>query len=67
MMPTAVKMEVSTETIIRVVKGMKKSARPAFMEDLIAATSPEYLKSIRAARRDFKTSRVKSHSETFGR
>ena len=63
----ALKMEVSPETIIRAVKGMKKSARPAFMENLIAATSPEYLQSIRDARRDFKTGRVKSHGEVFGR
>jgi hypothetical protein len=67
MMPTAVRMEVSPETIIRAVKGMKKSVRRAFMEDLIAATSPEYLQSIRDARRDFKTGRVKSHGEVFGR
>jgi hypothetical protein len=67
MMPTAVKMEVSPETIIRAVKGMKKSVRRAFMENLIAATSPEYLQSIRDARRDFKTGKVKSHGEVFGR
>jgi hypothetical protein len=66
MMPTAVKMEVSSEAIIRAVKGMKKSARQAFMEDLIAATSPEYLQSIRDARRDFKTGKVKSHDDVFG-
>jgi hypothetical protein len=66
-MPTAVKMEVSPETIIRAVKGMKKSVRRAFMEDLIAATSPEYLQSIRDARRDFKSGKVKSHGEVFGR
>ena len=67
MMPTAVKMEVSPETIIRAVKGMKKSVRRAFMEDLIAATSPEYLQSVRDARRDFKSGKVKSHGEVFGR
>ena len=67
MMPTAVKMEVSPETIIRAVKGMKKSARQAFMEDLIAATSQEYLQSIRDGRRDFKSGKVKSHGEVFGR
>ncbi len=54
------------ETIIRAVKGMRKSARRAFMENLIAATSPEYLRSIRDARRDFKTGRVKSQWEVFG-
>lgn len=67
MMPIAVKMEVSPETIIRAVKGMRKSVRRAFLEDLIAATSPEYLQSIREARRDVKEGRVKSHGEVFGR
>ena len=65
-MALAWRMEVSPETIIRAVKGLKKSARRAFMENLIAATSPEYLQSIRDARRDFKTGRVKSHGEVFG-
>ena len=65
-MSTAVKMEVSPETIIRAVKSMKKSARQVFLEDLIAATSPEYLQSVREARRDFKVGRVKSHGQVFG-
>ncbi len=66
-MPTAVKMEVTQETIIQAVKSMKKSARQVFLEDLLAATSPEYLQSIRDARRDFKAGRVKSHGQVFGR
>ena len=66
-MPTAVKMEVSPETIIQAVKSMKKSARQVFLEDLIAATSPEYLQSVREARRDFKVGKVKSHGQVFGR
>jgi len=66
-MGTALKMEVSSETIIRAVKNMKKSERRAFLEDLIAATSPEYLQSIRDARRDYKAGRVKSHADVFGR
>jgi hypothetical protein len=66
-MAIALKMEVSPETIIQAVKGMKKTARKAFLEDLIAATSPEYLQSIRDARRDYKASRVKSHADVFGR
>lgn len=41
-MATALKMEVSPETIIQTVKNMKPTARRAFLEDLIAATSPEY-------------------------
>ena len=66
-MAIALKMEVSPETIIQAVKGMKKTARKAFLEDLIAATSPEYLRSIRDARRDYKAGRVKSHADVFGR
>ena len=66
-MSTALKMEVSPETIIRAVKGMKKTARRAFLEYLIAATSPEYLQSIREARREYKVGRVKSHADAFGR
>lgn len=66
-MGTAPKMEVSPETIIRAVKNMKTTTRRAFLEDLIAATSPEYLQSIREARRDCKAGRVKSHAHVFGR
>lgn len=66
-MGTALKMEVSPETIIRAVKNMKTTERRAFIEDLIAATSPEYLQSIREARRGYKAGRVKSHAHVFGR
>lgn len=66
-MPTAVKIEVTQETIIQAIKSMKKSARQVFLEDLISATSPEYIQSIREARRDFKSGRVKSHGQVFGR
>ena len=66
-MPTAVKIEVTQETIIQAIKSMKKSARQVFLEDLISATSPEYIQSIREARRDFKSGRVKSHGQVFSR
>lgn len=66
-MPAALKMDISPEMIIKAVKRMKKAARQGFVEDLIAATSPEYLQSIRDARREFKAGRVKSHGEVFGR
>ena len=46
---------------------MEKRKREAFIEDLIAATSPEYLKSIREARTDYKAKRVKPHEEVFGK
>ncbi|HOW53722.1 MAG TPA: hypothetical protein PLR60_03625 [Syntrophorhabdaceae bacterium] len=45
---------------------MKKKERDAFLEDLLAATSPEYLASIKEARADHKAGRVKTHAEVFG-
>jgi PHD/YefM family antitoxin component YafN of YafNO toxin-antitoxin module len=45
---------------------MKKKEREALLEDLLAATSPEYLSSIREARADYKAGRVKTHEEVFG-
>jgi hypothetical protein len=56
----ALKIQVRPEEIIEAVKGMEKKKREAFLEDLIAATSPEYLSSIREARADYKMKRVKS-------
>jgi hypothetical protein len=65
-MLTTVKVTIKTDEVISAVKAMTKKQRDAFLEDLIAATSPEYLKSIRDARADFKAGRVKSHEEVFG-
>lgn len=66
-MAKAIKMEVKPEEIIEAVKKMKKKDRDAFLEDLIASVSPEYLESIKEARSDYKEGRVKSHAEIFGR
>ena len=63
----AIKVNLSSQEIIDAVKAMKKRARDAFLEDLLAATSPEYLKSIREARRDYKAGRMKTHEEVFRR
>ena len=66
-MASTVRLDIAPEEIIRAVMGMKKSQREAFLEDLLAATSPEYLASIREARADYKAGRVKSHKELFGK
>ena len=62
-----VKIQVKAEEIIEAVKSMEKRKREAFLEDLIAATSPEYLSSIREARANYKANRVKTHEEVFGK
>ena len=60
-----VKIQVKPEEIIEAIKGMEKSKREVFLEDLFAAASPEYLSSIREARADYKAKRVKTHEEVF--
>jgi len=58
-------LPISSYQIIIAVKKMKKNDRLAFLEDLLAATSPEYLSSIREAREDYSRGRVLSHEEVF--
>ena len=62
-----VRIQVKPQEIIEAIKGMEKRKREAFLEELIAATSPEYLSSIREARADYKMKRVKTHEEVFGK
>ncbi|MCK9230895.1 MAG: hypothetical protein M0Q23_09455 [Syntrophales bacterium] len=66
-MLNAIKVSLSRQEIISAVKSMKKRDREDFLEELLAATSPEYLKSIKDARTDYKEGRVKTHDEVFGR
>ena len=65
-MPTAFKMEIDTQEIIEAVKKMKKHDREEFLEDLLAATCPEYLTSIREARAEYKAGQTVSHKDVFG-
>ncbi len=64
-MVKAIKMEVKPEEIIEAVKRMNKKERDAFLEDLIASTSPDYLESIKEARADYKKGRTNTHDEVF--
>ncbi len=60
------KVPISTDEIIEAVKKMNKADRETFIEDLLAITSPEYLQSVKEARAEYKTGRIKSHKEIFG-
>jgi hypothetical protein len=66
-MGESITLEVSREDIIEAVKRMKTKDREAFVEDLLAATSPDYVSSIKEARADYKAGRVKKHDEVFGK
>lgn len=61
------KVPISADEIIEAVKRMKKKDREAFIEDLLAITSPDYLQSIQEAREEYKAGKTKSHNEIFGR
>jgi len=62
----SIKMEIKPDVIITALNKMSKKERDSFLEDLLAATSPDYLESIKEARTDYKSGRVKSHQEVFG-
>lgn|GEM_PF-314207 len=65
-MDKSIQIEVKPEDIIEAVKKMKKRERDAFLEDLLAATSPDYVSGIKEARADYKAGRTKTHEEVFG-
>lgn len=64
-MSTALKMEVAPHEIIEAVKKMKKREREDFLEDLIAATCPEYLSSIKESRTDYVAGNTIEHDDIF--
>lgn len=64
-MEKAIKMDINPQAVIEAVKRMNKDEREDFLENLLAATSPEYLDSIKAAREDYRNGRIYSHDEVF--
>jgi len=60
-----VKVSVSLEELVTALREMKDEDREWFLENLLAATSPDYLKSIREAREDFRQGLVLSAEELF--
>ncbi len=66
-MGNPLRVNITAEEIIEAVKEMKKKERETFLENLLAATAPEYLSSIEEARADYKAGRIKTHNEVFGK
>jgi hypothetical protein len=56
---------ISFDELITAINQLEKKDKESFIEDLLAATSPEYLESIREARSDYKEGRIYNHEETF--
>lgn len=64
-MDKTIKMDINTQSVIEAVKNMRKEEQEDFLENLLAATSPDYLDSIREARQDYKDGQTYSHDEVF--
>ena len=62
-----IKVKFSLSDVITAVQELGPDEREDFIESLLAATSPEFLKSIREARADYKAGRVYSHDQVFGK
>jgi hypothetical protein len=62
---STLKMEINTDDIVQAIRKMEKNSRDALIEDILAATSPEYLKSIKDARADYKAGRIVNHNDLF--
>ncbi len=62
----SISLTISPTQIISAVRNLSKEQQESFIEDLLAAISPEYLESIREARADYEAGRVQSHTEVFG-
>ena len=60
-----IKVGLSIKDLITALRGLSDEDREFFIENLLAATSPEYLESISQARKDYKEGRTVPHEEAF--
>ena len=61
-----IKLEFSLKDVISALEKLEPEEKELFIENLLAATSPEYLGSINEAREDYRAGRVSTHEEVFG-
>ena len=62
-----VKVGLSLEDLISAIKALDETEREFLIENLLAATSPDYLKSIEEAREDYRQGRVLSPEAVFNK
>jgi hypothetical protein len=51
--------------LVKALKQLDPKVRQDFIEDLQAATSPSYIKSIREARAEYRSGKTMSHNKVF--
>jgi len=64
---TEVKIGVSIEELISAINELDEEHREFLIENLLAATSPDYLHSIEEARMNYRQGQVLSHNKVFGK
>lgn len=62
-----IKVKFSIKDIISAINQLGPQEKELFIENLLAATSSEYLESIKEAREDYRTGRISTHEEVFGK
>ena len=62
-----IKLKFSLNDVISAIQELEPEDREHFIENLLAATSPEYLDSIREARAEYKAGRTSTHQQVFGK
>ncbi len=56
-----IKVKFSLNEVISAIQELESEEKELFIENLLAATSPEYLQSIKEARADYQAGRVSTH------
>ena len=62
-----IKVKFSLNEVISAIQELESEEKELFIENLLAATSPEYLQSIKEARADYQAGRVSTHEKVFGK
>jgi hypothetical protein len=62
-----IKVGLSAKELISAIKELDEEEREFLIENLLAATSPGYLESIKEARRDYEEGHVVPHNELFAK
>jgi hypothetical protein len=62
-MKAEIKLGLSVKDLVAALNKLSAEDRELFIENLLAATSPDYLKSIREAREDYRAGRVLTDDE----
>jgi hypothetical protein len=62
-MKAEIKLGLSVKDLVAALNKLSAEDRELFIENLLAATSPDYLNSIREAREDYRAGRVLTDDE----